>query len=551
MGRKFHIEQLDQNKFIKVNDSTKEITNPSLINATTGLTPDGLLSNEIFGITKEERSGIYGYIDLKEYFIQPYYYKIWLKLDRNLKGCIYETQTYKIDAKGFLVQDDNSTDTGLAFIRKNLDKLKFKDTKQQDFIKALMEGKKTGLFFTNKMIVTPPFYRDIDTSKGTRIGVGEINKLYITLINKVKALNESTDYGFDIKGGIRGEIQDVMLEIYNWYTLGESIVGGEHTGSGIFKKFGTMRRSVMAKTTDNSARLVVSAVNINVNSQEDLICDMDYSAIPLAAALSTMYPFVIYWLRQFFINEFGGKTMYDYIDSKGNLQQVELENPMIEFSDDRFDKEINEFIHGYANRFKRVEVPNKEGKKIYMKFKGYSITRDEYKNGVRENNNATIDRYITWVDLFYMACCESAKDKVSIIARYPIDSYFNQLYTKIHIYSTVNTEPMVINGEFYQWYPKIRNEDIGSNTSNKFIDTASVSNPYCVLMGMDYDGDTISVKVLYSTEANEELEKYRNTNAQYITLAGRNGRTADKESIQAIYNLTLVLPETKLKDPIF
>ena len=53
----------------------------------------------------------------------------------------------------------------------------------------------------------------------------------------------------------------------------------------------------------------------------------------------------------------------------------------------------------------------------------------------------------------------------------------------MHISSTIQTEPMVINGKFYKWYPKIRQKDIGSDTSNKFIDTCQISNPYCKMMG--------------------------------------------------------------------
>lgn len=44
--------------------------------------------------------------------------------------------------------------------------------------------------------------------------------------------------------------------------------------------------------------------------------------------------------------------------------------------------------------------------------------------------------------------------------------------------STVETEPMIINNTFYKNYPKLRQEDIGSNTSNKFIDTLNISNLY-------------------------------------------------------------------------
>ena len=121
----------------------------------------------------------------------------------------------------------------------------------------------------------------------------------------------------------------------------------------------------------------------------------------------------------------------------------------------------------------------------------------------------------------------------------------------MRVLSTVKTEPMVINGKLYKWYPKIRQEDIGKDTSNKFIDTCSIANPYCILMGADYDGDQVTVKLVYSVEANEELRKYKDSNAQFITLNGVNGRKADKEAIQAMYNLTLVLPNTKLTQPEF
>ena len=544
----FKLEQLDQEKFVKANNLIP-VTNPVMFNSINGNTPDGLLSNEIFGITQTERSGIFSYIDLGEEFIQPYYYKIWLKIDRNLRGCIYETQNFKIDSNGYLVQDDNG-ETGIKFLKKNLEKLKFKKTAKDELLKALMDGKNKGLLFTKKMIIIPPYYRDADTGSDGRVGVGEINKLYINLINTVKSLDSSNDYGLSMAGGIRGRIQDIMLEIYNWFTVGESIVGGEHTGSGIFKKFGVQRRSVMAKTTDYSARLVLSSAKINENSIEDLMVDMDYSAIPLSACCVIAYPFMIYELRQYFNNEFGGKISYSYITKKGELDSVTLDNPQIAFSDERFDSELNEYIHGYSNRIKPIKVPNTEGKDITMRFKGYSMTEEEYKSGKREST-AIIDRDITWLDLFYQCAVAATEDKTVLITRYPMDSYFNQLYTRIRVSSTIQTEPMVINGKFYKWYPKIRQTDIGKDTSNMFIDTCQIANPYCGIMSADFDGDTVTVKMAYSIETNKELQNYLDSKAQFITLSGTNGRKAEKEAIQAIYNLTLVLPETKLDEVQF
>ena len=547
MAKNFDIEQLDQKKFIKVND-LQMITNPVMFNTGNGPSSDGLLSNEIFGITKDERSGIFAYIDLNEKFIEPYFYKIWLKIDKNLRAVIYETDYFKIDSNGHLVQDDNG-ETGIKFLINNIDKIKFKNTKKDSLLKVLMDNKDR--MFTDKFIIIPPFYRDVNTNSGGRVGVGEINKLYVNLMNTVRSLSDSNDYGLSMAGGIRGRIQDLMLEIYNWFTVGESVVGGEHTGAGIFKKFGVMHRSAMSKTTDYSARLVLSSQKLNVNSKKDLMVDMDYSAIPLSAACVLAYPFMIYQLRQLFNNEFGGKTMYNVVNSDGKIVQYELDDPQIAFSDQVFDRELNEFIHGYANRLKPVKVPVKDSKKdIRLRFKGYSITADEYAAGIRESNNV-IERDLTWVDILYMCAVESTQDKLALITRYPVDSYFNQFSSMVHVTSTIETEPMVINGKFYKWYPKIRQEDIGKDTSNKFIDTCSIANPYCILMGADYDGDQVTVKLVYSVEANEELRKYKDSNAQFITLNGVNGRKADKEAIQAMYNLTLVLPNTKLTQPEF
>lgn len=543
MAENFKLEILNIDKFIQANNC-KEITNPVMFSRNTGPTEDGLLSNQIFGITQEERAGIFAYIDLHEYFIHPYYFKIWLKLDKNLRACVYETDTFIIDQEGYLVQDDNG-ETGLEFLRKNKDKLNFKKTKKSILLNALLDGKAKNNIFINKYIVIPPYYRDVNTNSGGRIGVGEINKLYIALINAVRALNETNMFGLSFTGGTRGRIQDILLQIYNWLTVGESVVGGEHTGSGIFKKFGIMRRSVMAKTTDNSARLVISAPKIDVNSKEDLMVDMDHSSVPLSAALVVAYPFVIYELNRFFSNEFGGKSRYPVIYN-GQLTTVELDNPLLEFSNDRFDAEINEFVHGYSNRFKPVKIPNKEGLDITMKFKGYAITPEEYANGVRETGN-TIERDMCWVDILYMAAVEATKNKVAIITRYPMDSYFNQLYTMMRISSINDTQSMIINGKLYRWYPKFSQKDIGSDTSNKFIDTLSLANPFCILMGADYDGDQVTLKMAYSDDANKELRAYMDSKAQFITMSGSNGRKADKEAIQAMYNLTLVLPEDKDK----
>ena len=106
---------------------------------------------------------------------------------------------------------------------------------------------------------------------------------------------------------------------------------------------------------------------------------------------------------------------------------------------------------------------------------------------------------------------------------------------------------MVVDGKLYKWYPDISEKEIGGETSNKFVDTLSVSNLFLSGAGADYDGDQMNAKCIYSEEANKELEEYMQSKAQYINLGGFNGRTTDKEAIQVLYNMTLILSDDRPK----
>ena len=157
------------------------------------------------------------------------------------------------------------------------------------------------------------------------------------------------------------------------------------------------------------------------------------------------------------------------------------------------------------------------------------------------------DRDLTWCDVLYMAAVEATSDKHILITRYPIDSYFNQYPTRVRIASTNKTTPMVVGNKYYKNYPYITQADIGSNTSNSFIDTLNISNLYLDGIGGDYDGDQVTVKGVYSEEANAELDKQLSSKSHLFNLGGKGVRTSDKEAMQSLYNLTLCLPEDKSK----
>lgn len=540
--RHIDVSILDIEGFVKQNELA-EITNPVFFIRDNYPTPDGLLSNEIFGISKADRSGTFAYIDLGDVFMHPLCYKVWTRLDSKIRDIVHGIKNFIIDEHGALVENEKGK-TGVKFLKDNFEKIKIKSTgtvKRDVRIEFLKDCYKKNVLFVSKWPVIPAYYRDVDTSRG-RQEVGEINQMYSALLNASRALKSSVDYGLTLSGATRGRIQECLLNIYNWFTDEPQLS----------KKFGTLKRAGLSKTTDYSCRLVISAPNLHGERLEDVMVDVDHCALPLAAAITNFFPFVMYYLTSFFNQEFAGKTYYNVVDEKGEIQQYELDNWQDAFSPVNIKKQIDRYIHGFSNRFIPIEVPVKNSKKpIYMRFKGLSMSSEEFAktNGTGEAGSI-VSRKLTWCDLFYIAAVQMTKDKCVLITRFPIDSCYNQYPSLVRISSTTKTESMVVDGEFYPHFPYIRDELIGTNTSNLFIDTLQLSNAMIKIMGGDYDGDQVTVKGVFYEESNAELRAYINSPKQFIDLSGINMRISSKEANQCLYNLTLILPGTPITESV-
>lgn len=553
------VEPLDVEKFIKMNE-LKSISNPVFFSKSGVPTTDGLLSNEIFGITKDDRTQIFAYINLAgETFMHPLAYKIWYRLDSNIKLCAYEMETFSLDEEtGKLVKDPEG-ETGIKFLKKIIKKIDFQKTNSMkrevkiDFIQRYRDK-----LFTENLIVIPAGYRDVNTDTDSRIGVGEINKLYDAIIRDTNALKESEDYGLSLNGSLRGRIQDNLVAIYDWIVFGR-FNGVDAQASGLSRKLGLIRRAGMKKSFDWGSRLVICTQNLRVEDLDDIEVDIDSMGLPLAALCANFFPYLLYNIRQWFDNQFTNMKYSQAVmmdKNKKDIIDIELEDWRLTFSDERIKKEIDRFMHGASNRFIPIEVPLSKdsmkkikGKTAYILFKGNKVTSKDAIEKLQKNEVVNIESFpletrpMTWCDIIYIALKEITKDKMTLITRFPVDSYWNQFPAKIKVLSTIKTEPIIINGTFYKEYPQIRIEDINKDTSSKFIDVALPNNVRLDSIGGDFDGDTISSKPPFSIEASEELYDVVNSKKHYISLDGMNAMNVSKEGLQSLYNLTLVLPD--------
>ena len=464
------LEVLNIDRFVKVND-LKPITNPIFYSRDNIPTDDGLLSNTIFGITQADRAGIFAYIDLQGWYIDPSCYKCWVKIDSKIKDVVHKNGKFIVNPNGEIVEDPKGSN-GVKFLKDNINKIKFKSTEslKRDIRIKYLEKNRNNMFI-NKYIIIPPYYRD--TNSGSKVvGVGGINKLYQQLLISVKSLEGTQEFGFDMSGPMQGKVQETILAIYDWFSGNTNKNINTDTGVGLSGKTGILRRANMSKTSTYSARLVITSPELKVNSPADMMVNFNKSAVPLAALLACFKPFIQYNVKKFFENEFIGTEQYPVINEKGELVYETPKDPLIEFSDERIKIEMEKFVHGYNNRFVPIRVPMENTDKVYyMKFKG------RFKE-IGSERETIYNRRLTWCDIFFMTAVEAVKDKMVLITRYPMDSKFNEITTQVEVSSTKEVEPMIIGNEYYRYYPKIREEDIGKNTGNKFVDTMKLSNLY-------------------------------------------------------------------------
>ena len=418
--KRLKVKLPDVEDFVKKND-VKEITNPVFFVRDGIPTPDGLLSNEIFGITKEERANIWGYIDLQGTYLHPLVYKLWGKMDSSIKNIVHGLKSYNIDSHGYIIEDEKG-ETGLDFLVKNIEKIKIKESdsrERRNNIKFIMSNKDR--IFIKKMLIIPPFYRDVLSGKG-KVEVGQLNKYYSSLLVATKSLRETQDIGFSLGDATKGRVEELLLNIYKCIT-GTSNVPED--GVGLSGKLGLISMNALAKTVDYGTRLILSAPQLKVERLEDIMVDMEHCALPLASAIVNFKPFVVFQVKRFFENEFGGGTTLQFIGKGGKLVQGTPKDPMVVFSDERIEQELKKFVYGFSNRFEEVTVPviTEDGKEhqASMVFKGRNITPEQYQRGDVEGESSLINRKLTWCDILYMATCEAVSDKCVLITRYPIE----------------------------------------------------------------------------------------------------------------------------------
>lgn len=466
------IELLDIDKLIEVNN-IEEVTSPRLFSNKMIFDPAGILSNEIFGISKNDRRNTYAYVTLKKKFIHPHiYHKVLKAVYRNIIYIVSGQKRYIVE-NGRLKEDKDNGWTGIDALYDHWDEIKQWGASEDGQTRALLKKLTKDEVFIDKMIICPPAFRDVMLagSVDSSDHVNELNNLYQGLIRSVSTLTQGglfarTQYATQAK------IQDTLVNIMNYFQ------------NQIAHKQGLIKRNLLGKKVDYGARAVISAPSYNTERIEDNIIDFKHSAIPISMCCTTFYPFIESWLINFFTREIiNNPNLVTYVDrSSGQECTAIIKDPEVQFSQRNIHKMITDYVQNPDNRFSPIQltitIPTKDGTKNvngYMKLKG--------KQFLQSNVAKELNRIMTVTDVMYLAAVDCCEHRHMMISRYPVGTDKGIYFNRIRVQSTDKHVRVVFNGKEYPFYPDIDLKTDPSKVGVQFIDTLVLSNAHLDGMG--------------------------------------------------------------------
>ena len=200
------IKVLDVNKFAK---GLKPVTSTELKTRTGEFAPEGLLSEDIFGVEGSlDRSKKMSFINLNTHIIHPTLYRHISRIEPKLVEMFSTQISISINPDGSIKEDDNGI-TGIAAFIENFPKIKFREldspTRKQ-IIQNLKQAYKDNTLFIDKIPVVPPDVRPVFESEDGELQIDELNNLYIDILRKsfqVKSAGKQGQFA-GIQGSYRG-----------------------------------------------------------------------------------------------------------------------------------------------------------------------------------------------------------------------------------------------------------------------------------------------------------------------------------------------------------
>lgn len=489
------------------------------VGATRNFNPDGLFSNEIFGVVgTPKRSAQSSYIDLRAPVIHPVIYKTLV----NLKGFYAEIMSGREYARwdgelhDFVRSDMVDGRTGYQFFMEHFTELVIPSNaslERQQAIALYEKYKHNSLL--RYAVVVPAGLRDVEIDEYGRITSDKVNELYYTLLSTANTINlNSAHLGLESYNQQRVRLQNTINDIYKYFSA--NVEGKNNLFMGKWA----------ARKVFNGTRNVITAANTTaLELDHPRNMGLNDALAGIYQVSKAMLPITLARLRAGFLDRvFTQMGAPAILTDQKTRQSVAVQLKAMTYADWLSNEGLEKFLTYFKEDTVRHEPIMVENYYLGLTYRGPDGTF-AFISGVDqlpEDRSAEHCTPITMAELLYAAIYEVAHTYPALITRYPITG-MNSIYPCwVSLRSTVNAE-----------------ERKPLNTDTWEVDsTRSVAYQFPILgssfynslsphpsriqgLGADYDGDMCSLTILYSDEARAENVANFNSKKNYVGTDGR------------------------------
>ena len=538
------------------NENIKEVTSSKIFIRPGEPDPEGLASYEIFGYPgTDERKKRYGYINLNSVFVNPHVFFELKSIKKIYYDLVYGNgEFYLKNGDIFRVEDNTDISdnfekgTGIKFLYKIWDKLNFdyKDLKsgirynRLRFLKSLDKKQ----VFMNKILVIPPYYRDIDVRQGGN--KNEVNSIYIKILNLSQTIKTTEDLFKTISNETTDAYRNIMDTLVEFHQKIIKMYGGRK---------GFIHKYIMGKNIDFSARLVISGLDVTqIEKPEDLNVTFEKCRVPLFAIIKCFSPFIVNGVRDIILDYLKGSEYIivhtgknigvsdndvknsSKIKNTPHLKRVKLADDWQTVLTSNYIYNLIELYHeSPEHRLDIFTLPTEDGGEVNVGFYIDDGTDIELESDILTAKSKI--QPLRLIHLFYMAAYEKVRDKHIYITRYPIEDHNNTYPSGITIIPYKNTAKMKIGDTEYPYFPVVK-EDDRKKISGMFTDSLVLFPIYLSALDGDHDGDQLSIIGVFTKEANEDARKHIKSIGNMTAIDGASTRSVTALTQQVIHAFT-------------
>lgn len=509
----------------------------TFVGATKNFNPDGLYSNEIFGVVgTAARAARFAYIDIRVPIIHPTIYKTLIALKSFYKEILSAKEFAKWDPQvgDFVRSDMLEGRTGYQFFIEHFQKLQIPSNQSVGRQQAIaLFDKYKDVCLMSKVLVIPAGLRDIEIDETGRAVSDSINELYYKLIAISNTINATTaEENIESYNQQRVSFQNTVSEIYEAFS---QMVEG---------KKNLMMGKWASRRPFNGTRNVITAMNTAVAELgHPKNVKFNDTLVGLYQVSKGMLPVTLFNLRQGFLDRvFSSVGAPAILTDAKTLQSVAVQLKATTYADWMSSEGLEKQLTYFKEDSIRHEPIKIENYYLGLCYRGPDGTFALI-NGIDqlpEGRDAKDCTPITLAELIYCAIYAIANSYPIFVTRYPITGVGSVYPSFIHLKSTIAAEERrPLNPDTWE----IEEDQpiayefpvVGSG----FYNSLSPHSSWLSRLGADFDGDTCSGNIVYSDEAKQEVKQYLMSKRAYVGTDGRFIRDTNVDTIaHVLRNIT-------------